>query len=557
MDYLPEFRFERTLEILSTTDNEAAVGALLESLDGAEPRWQAGIFRALVSRRGGAANSEILRRWETLAPHHKETAARRHGWMSDAIRAALASADEKIFHQACAAAHDTHDYSQIPELVNVVLQGRPAALADPAIKTVLRLAERLHDELAAARDYRVRRDVRQWRTHAQASLERALQCYEQHRRRELIEALLVVADCKSGVLSRVLRDPSHRGFVPLMEALTTSPRHGALSLLLSYLDDSLAPLSALHAVSRRRDVTFLRLLCRKIGAQPSPTVRSNLRRIEALAWIRQQPELIGALSAEEQMGAVQLAYLSSIPRPQAFEVVSYVLSHGNPAGRRSAALALAGFTGPDADAAVQRALLDDDPHVQAAAARQLRPRQLPDAVETLIGLLESPHAVVREAASVSLSDITFDRYLDAFDGWNDEMRLAEGLLVMQVDPKLAGRLVQELQSSSRSRQRRALEITSLLGLAPQVEATLVELAGDEDQYTRLEAIRLLGTLRTPLATEVVRAAINDKSLLVQEAARRSWDEMSPQAMDDEGRSISQADTLPASALADLRSSFTA
>jgi HEAT repeat protein len=80
--------------------------------------------------------------------------------------------------------------------------------------------------------------------------------------------------------------------------------------------------------------------------------------------------------------------------------------------------------------------------------------------------------------------------------------------------------VEELQSSSRSRQRRALEITRKLNVASQVEPTLAELARDEDQYLRLEAVRLLATLETTLARDLLRIASHDKSSLVQEAARQ-------------------------------------
>ena len=66
--------------------------------------------------------------------------------------------------------------------------------------------------------------------------------------------------------------------------------------------------------------------------------------------------------------------------------------------------------------------------------------------------LGSVGPAVREAARGSLADITFDRYLDRYDTWDEETRLTEGRLLLRVDPQCVGRLVSELLSPSRSRQ---------------------------------------------------------------------------------------------------------
>lgn len=520
MDLFPELRLERTLALLSTTENEAATAVLLEGLAHAEPRWQPRVLEALLERRSESAGSEVLRRWQGMSQHQKDLVARRPGWISEALKTSLSSSSEDQFASACRTAQEVGDFAQIPLLVTGVLQGKFGALVELTCQTILHLVDRLRDEMGQARDYRTRRSPQLHRAQVLLSLERAVRSFDQHGRRELLEALVLIADRKNATLNHILCDPSDRAFVPLLDVLATSSRLGILELLLDCLDDSMTPLSVLHAMMRRRDVKFARLLCRKIGASPTPVVRNNLKRLENVPLTRQPSALLQMIDPSEQPGAVQLALYAGIPRHQALELITCVLQEGSIGGRRCAAAALASFDGPDASAVALRALGDDDAEVKAAIARQLRQRGIPDAVPQLVSLLHAPQTSVREAARECLADITFDRYLSRYDQWDEESRLVEGRLCLRVDSQSVGRLVEELQCSSRSRQRRALEIAAKLHLASQVEATLAELARDEDQYLRLEAIRLLATLETPLARDLLRVATHDKSSLVQEAARQ-------------------------------------
>src|SRR5262245_26788552 len=151
MDLFPELRLERTLEVLSTTENKAAAIVLMEALAHAEPRWQPKVLEALLTRRSDAAGHEVLRRWRQLGGHQKQLVASRPGWIFDAIQAGLVSADEQLFASACLAAREVGDSAQIPNLVSVVMNGRPAAMIEPACQAALHLADRLHDELSQSR----------------------------------------------------------------------------------------------------------------------------------------------------------------------------------------------------------------------------------------------------------------------------------------------------------------------------------------------------------------------------------------------------------------------
>ena len=59
-----------------------------------------------------------------------------------------------------------------------------------------------------------------------------------------------------------------------------------------------------------------------------------------------------------------------------------------------------------------------------------------------------------------------------------------------------------------------------MGLVSEVQDVIAGMAQDEDQYIRLEAVRILGICPTAVSGEVLRQALDDSRALVQEAAER-------------------------------------
>lgn len=508
---------ETTLATLATTGNESAAAVLLAALDLPDNFVRDQAMQALLMRQSNVAAAEVLRRWDQLPDRWKSQIAQRGDWLAGAVRKALLDVHDDLHRIGCEAAVHTRDYDVIPLLVSAAMDGATTH-GDRAAQTVLQLAEQLADELAAPRDYRVRRDPQMQRAHVLVSLEKGALAFHEHTRRELLEAFLVLANRENAALKRVLQSPADRLFSPLVDVLTNCTRQGIERLLLSYLDDPHAPLSALAVMVRRRDVAFLRRLFRKIGAEPAPVVRNNLKRIESIPWMQVNLALLDALGDHEQPGAVQLAAQSSVPRQLAFETVAYLVRHGTLAGRRSAAQALAGFHSPSADELALRMLDDDDPHVRAAVAAQLRERNLPGATQRLVRLLESPHQIEREAAQAGLVEFQFDKYLAAFDGLSPEARRNTGMLVRQIDGQWLASLRRELTAASRARRRRALAIAAATDSTEEVLDEIAGLLADPDHFLRIEVIQVLATTDTLQVRQTIRDALVDAHPLVQEAA---------------------------------------
>jgi HEAT repeat protein len=513
-----------TFEHLSNTANESAAPLLLTALDASPREVRDLAITAMLARRNPAAELHILRRWRELSQRWKQQVADRPGWLSGAIRAAIVNRDPHVYDCACEAAVYTRDYDSIP--VFVAAASDPAnAFATRAAAATLELTELLAEELAAPRDYRIRRDPQLQRDHVVVSLEKVLNTMGLHWRRELLEAFLLLASRDNAVLKRILQTPTERIAASAIELLTCNTRPGIERLLLSYLDDPHAPLSAMQTIGRRGDISFIRQVARKVGAEPTPIVRTNLHRIDSLPWVAQNVSILDALREGEQAGIVHLAVESAAPRACALHVVDYIARHGKLEGRRIAAQALANLHGPAANELVIYLQKDEDAEVRAAAARQLRTRNIPGAIQQLLTLLESPHAAEREAAREGLAEFTLERFSANYDQMTPHARAAAASLVRRVDSQVIEKLEIELTAKARSRRKRALELAVALDAVAALQDSIAAAIKDDDQYVRIEAIRVLAKIDNHGSRQVLRDALLDSNPLVQQAAEAALAEM--------------------------------
>jgi HEAT repeat protein len=362
------------------------------------------------------------------------------------------------------------------------------------------------------------------------TLEASVQRFEQHRRLEILEAFLLLADRENRVLKAILQNPHDRAYMNTMALLSRSPRPGVMRLLVSFLDDVQLPNGVHQVLTRRRDVPFLRLLLKYVSNPPSPAVRANLRRVKSLSWLTKDLRFLAAFNEEEQCGVLQLVMASGLDRLQAFEVLRYLAKHANPGCRRACVAALADFRGAEANALVLQLLEDADAATRAEAAKQLRERGIPGALATLIELLDNPNELIREAARSSLGEFQFRRFLEVFDAMDEETRHNAGTVVRRVDPAAVELLEQELRATSRARRLRAVEMAIAMQVVEQVEATLIDLASDDDQHIRAEVLRALAERDSRSARRAVRERLLDKSAVVAEAAEAVLQAMAAKAL---------------------------
>ncbi len=524
---------EKTFQLLGKTTNEAAVSVLVPALDSAHQVIQDGALRALLGRRSQIGHRAVLTHLHTAGPSWRDIIeANRGRVMTYTLRGAVLGADPQLCINACRAILWLREYDLVPTLLTA-LEDDTNPRAKLAAETLLALADRLFEDLASSpSDYVDRRDPQMVRQRFAGSLEASVRRFGQHERCEVMNAFLLLTHRENVTLKQVLQDPHHGVFLTMVDGLLHNPHAGVIQLLLSFLDDPHAPSAAISVLARRNDFLFVRALLRKVANPITPVMAKNLKRVESFAWLRDDPAALGQLDDAAQHALVPLTIASSIPRLKVFRIIEYLIRNGKPAGRISAAEALAHFTGVEADLLVMHALADPDPRVQAAVLTQIRQRGTPGALPHLIEMADSPHECVRQAARESLSEFSIDRYLAAFDQLDEDVRRTTGKLVRKINPHAARVLAKELRIRSRPRRLRALAIADTMEVFAQLEDALIELLADDDHLVRGEAARALAHCPTSTARHALLEALSDRSISVQEAAEKSLAALDRAGVDD-------------------------
>jgi HEAT repeat protein len=509
-----------TLELLTNTDNEAAVQVLIPALDCPDPTVQEGALVALLKRRTAAGGREIIDRLTQMKPEWKTIVRQHRSRMTGAIRDAILDDDDSVCEKGCRAAVTFRDYDLISTLLTV-LDSPDQPHSELAATTTLELVQALCEELAGGRDPSDRRDPQMVRRYVLGSLESSVHRYGQHKRREVVESFLLLVDRDNAALRQMLSNGNHTAFVAIVDGLAKSPQRGVIKLLLSFLEDRHAPAATFNVLGGRSDTRFVHYLMRKIGREPTAVIAANLKRINAIPWLADCRRVIEQLDDAGQHSAIRFVMASGVPRQQAFTVIETVLLTGKPGGRREAARALAGFPGNDANNVAMQALADPDPQVQANIIPQLRGRGIPGVLQNLLVLIESPYAVVRKAARESLTEFSFKRFVAAFDMLDDDVRRSTGTLVKKIDPQSVMLLNDELRSPIRTRRLRGLSIARAIDCIESVEGAIVEMLEDEDHLVRMEAAATLAHGVTPATTMALQRAAGDSSEVVRAAAERA------------------------------------
>lgn len=501
-----------TFALLATTTNEAAIPVLVAALASPDRAVQHAALRAIMQRQHPLALREVLRRLHTADEGWREALSLWPSRASGIIREALLDPDPQLAINACQACLWSRDFDMLPVLAAAL----DSDSAPHAAAALLELADELHEGLCAPEDFRQQRLLEQARHHAIGPLQDAARRYSRHRRAEAVEALLLVADRNDPALRAMLYEPGDPAHSICIDLLARGQRAGVVRLLVSFLEDPRPPLAVMQVLAQRGDRPFLEILLRKACHELSPTAQGNLQRLEQPAWLRGVTEALPTLETELQLAAVRLAGYGA-RRSIGLPLLTALARQGTAAARCAAIEALAAYSGEQVDALICQATTDPDPHVQAAACRQLRPRNIPQARERLIALADSPAAEVRAAVREQLSEFTAAGMLATWDNLDAAARAAVARLVLKLDPQTLVVLREELRSPARKRRLRGVEVASTLGLSIELEDELLDLLADEDPHIRAAAAQALGTSTSLTAQAALREAERDSHPAVRRA----------------------------------------
>src|SRR5208282_2217561 len=109
-----------TFDLLTRTENEAAVRVLIPALDCPNPVVQEGALIALLKRRTAAGGSEILDRMSRMKPEWKTVIRQHRGRLTGDLRDAVLGTDPGLCENGCRAAVTFRDYDLVPTLLTAL-----------------------------------------------------------------------------------------------------------------------------------------------------------------------------------------------------------------------------------------------------------------------------------------------------------------------------------------------------------------------------------------------------------------------------------------------------
>jgi hypothetical protein len=512
--------FQRTIDALAKSHNEAAAPTLTAALSaGVGPVFD-GAVAGLVARRNKLGHLAVLRHWPALSPAQKQLVEKGRPRMGGALREALLEGDDQLFSAARDFVEDSGDFDLIPTLVMVAEQ-TSGERAQAAIDLTMRLIDQLCRWIEGPREPNTGRDPETIRYCVLESLERSVERFREHQRSELLEAFIVLAGPHSTTLLSILENPLHPCFKSIVHTLSTSFSPGVLKLLVTIFSSKDAPQVVRNVISKRTDKMFVEVLLAMPVDLKNMPLKRNLARTKSIACCEAVETVYSEFPAEQQAAAIKLLAACGAPDEHKLALVDGLLKYGALAGRVAACAALHSIPGQKANKLVLQALQDSEGAVQAIAVRQLRERRIPGTMNKLMDLIDSPDEAVSEAAREALSEFSFDNFNSRFDVLDEEARRAMGTRVARVDRTTVARLKQELSNPARRQRLRAMEMAAAMGVLPKLADALIERLQDEDHVVRVAAAEGLQFCAAADVRAALLAAVGDRSVAVQNAAKSS------------------------------------
>jgi HEAT repeat protein len=515
---------EQTIDALSKSRNEAATPTLLAALETKNADAFTGAVRALVARRSKQGHLAVLKLWHELSPELKQLVDDSQGRMGGALRDALLAKDDQLFANACEVAHESGEFDLAPTLITVA-ERAAGPRSRLATRLVVEMVERIGRLETGAETTGYSRHPETIRRCVLESLERSVERFEHHGRKELNEAFVVLAGAESPALRAILDLQHHACYQTVVNMLTESANPAVLNVLITFLANQDAPLVVRSIIAKRVDQPFVEALLAMPRDPANSRLLKNLGRMKSIACLDAIDAACTLFAPPQQAAAMWLVARTGASDEAKLDLAAAFLARASQPGRVAACEALADIAGQRSNELVLSALADMDADVQAAATRQLRDRHIPGTMARLIQLLNSRHAVVVEAAREALGEFSFDSLVARYETMDDETRRATGALVARVDQNALPRLREELASMVRRHRLRAVEIAGAMGVAPQVADALIERLEDEDHMVRAAAAEALQWCSGSEVRSALMEALNDRSFAVQSAARSSLNNM--------------------------------
>jgi hypothetical protein len=517
-----------TFSILGRTSAGEVAEVLAAALSVPCEAIQFAASEALLARVAISGHLAVLEKLDSLPESVTDLVRRQPHAVAGALRQSLLSGNAATRRVGWLVIRRTEQFEQFANLLELMtLSGLPdrEALEDTFRWIVNRLYDHwqsgVTDPAATARALAVRQ---RWMADLLSCVDR----FDDFVNPELIlEAMLILGEPSDAIVKRWLWHGT-QWCRELADRLLLESRHpGVLRFLAKSLEQRYPHPFVLQAIQQRSDLEFVSSLLRSISQRNSSFFFVNLQQLSEVTWLELPLSILDTLPTDLQPALCTFVQATPLPRSTKSAVQEWMLQYGTAAGRQ-AAESLAPIDTSVWQYAVQQSLDSDDADVQAWATSQLRAHGIPEAFSLLVERVNSPHAVVREAARKELAGFETDRVLGLCDSLSNDEARRVGQLLLQVDLEALAKLRRKLAHPARQKRLQTARSVAKLGLATQLIDAVVTLAEDSDPLIRRSATEILVAVESDAARRTLEQLANDPHPRVHEAAQKALEEWNRQ-----------------------------
>lgn len=488
-------------------------------------------FQELMGDDSPAARHALIEHWHLWQENHKQQLLAADLKLTPAIRQAMYAADLQTKSNAFDAAAELVDFELMGDLVEVTTQPNYVH-RETSGQLLSHLAVQLFESQQMVRQVvgkapkNVDEETRfRWpanRAHLREQLERAVQCYSQHRRAEILLAYLLFTDYSDPFVKRALALETHEAHGDLMALLFQSRTHPVIEKLAGFVAVRKPPVKLIRLWQDRDDWPFVMAFLEEAGTGQEEIVAANVKMMDKPRWLETAFQRFAELKENQQTALLRLMVHAIDHQETRLEWLMRLLSLAAPPVRRATVGQICRIPGARATKVVSYLVeQEQDAQCLVILLPELRKRNIKGALKRLLTFLDHSDPAVRQAAGESFQDCNIQRYLAAFDMLNETVRASTGQLVGKVDPATDRVLKAELQSTARSRRLRAMIAIRSIGNAIAMQESLWRALTDHDYRIREAAANTLALCPNRETQNQLRRVLMDEHPKVRKAAELS------------------------------------
>ncbi|MGL6225963.1 MAG: hypothetical protein ACRC10_04965 [Thermoguttaceae bacterium] len=524
--------FDKTVKFLGETENPAACDILRVLLDSQDWPTRSAAFEALYLKKDQTLNLLLLSKFLEDEENWMKVPAVNTDRLARLFEAATRANDPALLTTSIQMVLRWKIYDGLKSLLPFLDSPR-ADLAKLAGESILSLAEKFYDEMAACTTVAELRNLDRRREWFSAELEDAVRRYSVHGMVEPIKAFLLVARKDYASFLNIMGDHHSAASKKILELIETGDHGSYLRLLLSFLEDSNAPPQIDAIICKRSDARFVRNMLSIAGQAQNAQAKQPYKRFKDFAWMKPNDPHLPELIESEEASFVQLFTNIGLTREKQIEMFRFVFSKCSAEGRRAAAESLRAFPGDDFNALLLDVVNDPDPAACATLMKLVKSRNMKEAEQVIGQCLERSEPQIMQAIYDIVPDYHIESYLQKVVDLDPQEALTRGRIVRKVDENAEKVLSAELVSAVPVRRIAAITAVRYMGFGREYQDYLIKMVREDAETTiRVAACTALGEVLTVESLRTLKEATEERSLALRTAATEAiqrWSQLYAQS----------------------------